>query len=350
MPSFKLPEFYSPFPVRINPHREAVEARIHAWIVSIGLAGSEAALQRITKSDFGGLVARTYLHASADDLFVIYVFNLFLFTFDDQFDDTRLGTDTAATREAMKKFRDFMQRQREGNPTPANIIEKVWQYYWVRVRELTSPAWQARFLDHMERFLLAVQWQTEVRLRDEFPDFITYIDERRDNGAVKPDLDLIELANRAEVPESFHHSRLGQILELVAVDAIDLVNDIFSYEKEIARGDLTNGVAVYQRLTKGSVQQAVDQLDEVITARTKLFQQAKQAIPAFLEEAGYSAQERKAIGLYIGSLEDWIGGSLAWSRTSLRYQETEHARPGQPVSWIQNLLDVDETSLVAPDA
>jgi germacradienol/geosmin synthase len=41
MPSFELPDFYMPYPARLNPHVEGARAHSKAWAPRMGLLGPE---------------------------------------------------------------------------------------------------------------------------------------------------------------------------------------------------------------------------------------------------------------------------------------------------------------------
>ena len=98
-----------------------------------------------------------------------------------------------------------------------------------------------------------------------------------------------------------------------------LIQDIFSYRVEHARGDTHNMIAVIMRQHNLSLQEAVDFVGALCDASIDRFEQDRQHLPSWDPETD------RAVATYVQGLQDWMVGALQWSFHTARYFGDEGA-------------------------
>jgi hypothetical protein len=211
-----------------------------------------------------------------------------------------------------------------------------------------SPRLQQRFLTHVRAYVRSLLWEVDNRAGRQVPDLLAYVEGRRNTGAVLTIFDLIEYANRAELSAALCASPLLDTLRLCAMDNICLINDIISFEKENARGEVNNCVSVCKHWLGCSTRDAMRVVNDLAGQRTTLFLQTKAKLEREYERLGASAFERVACARFVEGLESWMQGNLDFSLGSARYFDIEASVSGQRVSWIDNISGMPESALVSP--
>lgn len=84
---FVLPDFYVPYPARLNPHAETARTHTRAWAREMGmLEGSGIWEERdLEAHDYAGLCAWTHPDCDADVLSLVTDWYVWVFFFDDHF-------------------------------------------------------------------------------------------------------------------------------------------------------------------------------------------------------------------------------------------------------------------------
>jgi germacradienol/geosmin synthase len=118
-------------------------------------------------------------------------------------------------------------------------------------------------------------------------------------------------------------------LDNSAADYACLANDIFSYQKEIQfEGELHNCVLVVQSFLDCDLRQAVDIVNDLMTARIREFQHIVDTeLPVLFEDFNLDESARDVLNGYVAELQDWMAGVLLWHRETRRYDEAELSYP-----------------------
>ena len=328
MTSFRLPKFFNPYPSRINLHREIASKNALRWACENGLINGRSALEQAQSSHFSALAALAYPEANSADLALINCWIIWLFMFDDQMDACRLGQHTDDCRRVVQRILRLMHPfpSRQDVSFADNAIELAWLDFWGRISEGMSLTMQQRFLEDVRGYLLGTQWEIDKRASHQIPDLLSYIDGRRTTGAVATLFDCIEYTSHSELPPSFCNSALFSAFRNAANDVVTMTNDIFSYDKEIANGEVNNCVVVCQQLLKRPLQEAVEFVNNLQTSRIHLFLRTKNDLDAFFETTALLETERKKVLHYVEGMQDWMRGNLEWSLATRRYHDRNGAR------------------------
>src|SRR5262245_29830112 len=117
MQPFKLPDFYMPYPARINPHLESARAHSKAWAYEMGILGSQKEArnsavwteQDFDSHDYALLCSYTHPDASSKELDLVTDWYVWVFFFDDDFLELFKRTkDMAGARDYLERLRAFM--------------------------------------------------------------------------------------------------------------------------------------------------------------------------------------------------------------------------------------------------
>src|SRR5690606_34299432 len=126
-------------------------------------------------------------------------------------------------------------------------------------------------------------------------------------------------------------------IDASVMDVACLLNDCFSYQKEIEyEGELNNGVLAVENFFGCGRDEALPIVNDLITSRRLQFEHlATRELPALADELDLDDTARAALGAYVDELRDWMAGILKWHRETDRYDEREprpraRSRPGLP--------------------
>ncbi|MEB3370133.1 family 2 encapsulin nanocompartment cargo protein terpene cyclase [Saccharopolyspora mangrovi] len=331
MQPFELPEFYVPWPARLNPHLESARQHSKAWAQQMGMLESAQdrpghftwSEKEFDAHDYALLCAYTHPDATARELALVTDWYVWVFYFDDHFLEHYKRTgDLAGAREYLAGLAAFMPVQRaEEQPVATNPVEWGLADLWARSAPITSADWLARFAESTRNLLEDCVWELTNITQDRVPNPIDYVEMRRRVGGAPWSADLVELAARVEVPARTAATRPMRVLKDTFADAVHLRNDIFSYQRETEEeGEVNNGVLVVERFLECSPQQAAEAVNELLTSRLEQFENtALTEVPPLCEEYGLGPDERAAVLAYVKGLQDWQSGGHEWHMRSSRY-------------------------------
>ncbi|NGO67767.1 terpene synthase family protein [Streptomyces boncukensis] len=322
---FTLPDFYVPYPARLNPHLE--EARVHstAWAREMGmLEGSGVWEERdLAAHDYALLCAYTHPDASGPDLSLITDWYVWVFFFDDHFLEVFKRTqDRAGGKAYLDRLPAFMPLGGAAQvPEPGNPVEAGLKDLWARTVPSMSPAWRARFARSTENLLNESLWELSNINIGRVPNPVEYVEMRRKVGGAPWSAGLVEFSEHAEVPAAVAHERPLEVLRDSFADAVHLRNDLFSYERETGdEGELSNGVLVLETFLDCSTQEAADAVGDLLTSRLQQFEHtALTEVPALCAEKGLDARQCADVTAYAKGLQDWQSGGHEWHMRSSRY-------------------------------
>ncbi|MFI6787522.1 germacradienol/geosmin synthase [Nonomuraea sp. NPDC050383] len=329
---FELPDFYLPYPARLNPHLE--EARHHSrqWARSMGmLEGSGVWEQRdLDAHDYALLCAYTHPDCDGPELSLITNWYVWVFFFDDHFLELFKRTgDRRAGKEHLDRLAAFMPLDLSGGlPEPANPVEAGLADLWARTVPSRSPQWRERFAESTRNLLNESLWELSNINIGRVPNPVEYIEMRRKVGGAPWSAGLVEHAVGAEVPAVVAASRPMRVLRDAFSDGVHLRNDLFSYQREVEEeGELSNGVLVLETFLGCTTQEAADAVNDLLTSRLQQFEHtvATELGPMFVEH-GLDPLSCAGVLAYVKGLQDWQSGGHEWHMRSSRYMNQRASR------------------------
>ncbi|MFI0816806.1 germacradienol/geosmin synthase [Streptomyces sp. NPDC021098] len=354
---FQLPDFYMPYPARLNPHVR--EAREHSsrWASEMGmLEGSGVWEQKdLDAHDYALLCAYTHPECSAAELALITDWYVWVFFFDDHFlERFKRSQDRAGGKAYLDRLPLFMPMDPAAArmPEPVNPVEAGLKDLWVRTVPAMSADWRARFRQSTENLLGESLWELSNINAGRTPNPVEYIEMRRKVGGAPWSAGLVEHAVGAEVPAVIAESRPLRVLRDAFADAVHLRNDLFSYQREIEEeGELSNGVLVLETFLGCTTQQAADSVNDLLTSRLQQFENTAftELAPLFAEH-GLDAAACADVMTYVRGLQDWQSGGHEWHLRSSRYMNGGGAAGSEPAWTPFSVSGLDGSGLGASAA
>ncbi|MGP3968876.1 terpene synthase family protein [Streptomyces sp. 6N223] len=352
---FKLPDFYVPYPARLNPHVEQAREHSRAWARAMGMLEGSGIWDQsdLDAHDYALLCAYTHPDCDADELSLITDWYVWVFFFDDHFLDLFKRTlDREGGRASLARLPAFMPTDlEEPTPEPRTPVEAGLANLWARTVPAMSPAWRARFAEVTANLLNESLWELSNIDAGRVANPVEYIEMRRKVGGAPWSACLVEHAAGAEVPDAVAASRPLRVLRDAFADAVHLRNDLFSYEREVGEeGELSNGVLVLETFFGCSTQEAADAVNDLLTSRLQQFEHtALTELPPLFAETGLDAAGQAAVAAYVKGLQDWQSGGHEWHLRSSRYMNegAVSASPSAVLPFLPTGLGVSAAHLTA---
>lgn len=339
MQPFELPDFYMPYPARLNPNLESARVHSKTWARDMGIIGSsdqpgEGAIwdeRDLDSHDYALLCSYTHPDSSAPELDLITDWYVWVFFFDDHFLEIYKRTkDVTGAKRHLARLRDFMPVAGSGTPPPPeNPVERGLADLWARTVPGSSLAWRTRFAESTQNLLDESLWELDNIQRDRIANPIEYIEMRRKVGGAPWSANLVEHAVGGEVPPEIAATRAMRVLRDTFADGVHLRNDLFSYQREVEdEGENANCVLVLERFLGVGPQQAANLTNDLLTSRLQQFENtALTEVPAVCDDHHLSPPERARVARYTKGLQDWQSGGHEWHMRSSRYMNRGAAGP-----------------------
>ncbi len=338
MRPYELPEFYMPYPARLNPHLDTAREHTKAWAREMGMLDAPPDTPgsniwdeaEFDSMDFALLCAYTHPDAPSRELDLVTDWYVWVFYFDDHFLEIyKRSQDQAGAKEYLDGLPAFMPiNPADAAPEPANQVERRLIDLWARTTPNRSPEWRLRFFESTKNLLYESTWELSNISGRRVPNPIEYIEMRRKVGGAPWSADLVEHAAFVEIPARVADSRPMRVLKDTFADGVHLRNDLFSYQRETQEEDeINNCVLVLERFLEVSPQRAADLTNDILTSRLQQFENtALTELPSLFEEYGLNLLERESVLLYVKGLQDWQSGGHEWHMRSSRYMNETSTR------------------------
>ncbi|MFB6948788.1 germacradienol/geosmin synthase [Streptomyces niveus] len=331
---FELPDFYMPYPARINPSLEEAREHSRTWARDMGmLAGSGIwELSDLDAHDYALLCSYTHPDCTGPQLSLVTDWYVWVFFFDDHFLEIfKRSQDREGGKAYLDRLPSFMPMDLgQGFPEPTNPVEAGLADLWRRTVPSMSLDWRARFAESTENLLNESLWELANINAGRIANPVEYIEMRRKVGGAPWSAGLIEYAAGAEVPASIAGSRPMRVLRDSFSDGVHLRNDLFSYQREIEEeGELSNGVLVLETFLGCTTQEAADAVNDLLTSRLHQFENTAltELGPLFVEN-GIDPVAAAGTLAYVKGLQDWQAGGHEWHMRSSRYMNGAGAGGG----------------------
>ncbi|MFE6222904.1 germacradienol/geosmin synthase [Streptomyces sp. NPDC057854] len=322
---FAMPDFYVPYPARLNPHVEAARTHTREWARAMGMLEGSGVWETadLDAHDYALLCAYTHPDCGEEALNLVTDWYTWVFFFDDHFLEVFKRTqDRAGSKEYLDRLPSFMPADPgHGMPEPVNPVEAGLADLWRRTVPAMSDGWRRRFAEATEALLYESLWELDNINDGRIANPLEYIEMRRKVGGAPWSAGLVEYAAGAEVPDRIAGSRPLRVLRDTFSDAVHLRNDLFSYQREVEdEGENSNGVLVLEHFLGCSTQEAADAVNDLLTSRLQQFENtALTEVPALAVQERLTPQEIAAVGAYTKGLQDWQSGGHEWHMRSSRY-------------------------------
>ncbi|MFE3116085.1 terpene synthase family protein [Streptomyces niveus] len=331
---FELPDFYMPYPARINPSLEEAREHSRTWARDMGMLEGSGIweLSDLDAHDYALLCSYTHPDCTGPQLSLVTDWYVWVFFFDDHFLEIfKRSQDREGGKAYLDRLPSFMPMDLgQGFPEPTNPVEAGLADLWRRTVPSMSLDWRARFAESTENLLNESLWELANINAGRIANPVEYIEMRRKVGGAPWSAGLIEYAAGAEVPASIAGSRPMRVLRDSFSDGVHLRNDLFSYQREIEEeGELSNGVLVLETFLGCTTQEAADAVNDLLTSRLHQFENTAltELGPLFVDN-GIDPVAAAGTLAYVKGLQDWQAGGHEWHMRSSRYMNGAGAGGG----------------------
>ncbi|WP_327287424.1 terpene synthase family protein [Streptomyces sp. NBC_01198] len=318
-----------------SPDLDGARRRNLQWVRRTGLVDGDRSLAWYASWDMPRLAALGYPYARGAALDLCADAMAFFFIFDDQFDGP-LGRDPARAARACQDLIDIVH----GIPprSGADPCSRAFADIWARSTRDTHPAWTARTAHEWEYYFAAQAHEAIGRLRATPADMQSYLQVRRGTAGTDLPLSLGEHAAGITVPAVAFHSPQLRIMRRAAIDVTLMCNDVYSLEKEEARGDMDNIVLVIEHTRRCTRDEAVAAARQQVHRRVRRFLELAGQVPDMCARLDLSDRQRSTVDSYTRLMAAWMSGYHAWQTETLRYRTAPQVVPPSGPGYFDEVL------------
>ncbi|MEE1930076.1 terpene synthase family protein [Streptomyces sp. TRM 70351] len=336
-----LPDFDMPFPARSNPHLDEARAHVLEWAAAMGMLGPQPGVpqsdvwdaERLAGFDLALCSSGLGPGSDAEELKLSACW-LTWGTYGDDYYPVVYGyprdlAGAKATTERLKLFMPVEDAAAGSAAVPVNALERGLADLWVRTAGPMPEEGRRKFRTAVEEMTASWLWELANQAQNRIPDPVDYVEMRRHTFGSGMTKSLARLRHGHTLPEELFRSGTMASLENAASDYACLLNDVFSYQKEIeVEGEVHNGVLVVQNFFGCDYPTGLRIVDDLMRSRMSQFQHVvAHELPVLCDDFELDGGQRAALDGYVRDLENWLSGILVWHRDCHRYAEADLHRP-----------------------
>lgn len=321
MTSTTTPFINLPFPARQHPESARIETSTCDWVIRFRLARSDAGKQRLVQSCLGEAAAYGYPDAPLPEAELAAGWFAWVFFVDDHHEEGTHGSAQKWT-DVTEAVRGVLEQGLPTGPLADTPLIRALADLSHRFDARASPAWKKRFAGHLMGIMAGGLRDIQLRECGTPLPLAEYIPLRRDASAVLTCFDVIEICVHTELPDQVYHSPVFQEIILAGADLFSWINDLYSLDKEIACGIVSNLILVLQHERRLNREQAFIAARALINDRVNDLLAAEQRLPELIDALQLDTATQSAVHRYVAGIRDCIAGSNQWhAHSTRRYQK-----------------------------
>ncbi|MER7199082.1 Geosmin synthase [Streptomyces sp. CB01635] len=325
-----IPDFYMPFPLRLNPGLEEARRRITPWAHAMGIL-AEGVWDEDKLAAYDLPLCSAGLDPDGDqDALDLSAHWLAWGTYGDDYYPLVFGhrRDLAAAKLCTERLSACMPVDGGEIPPPVNAMERGLADLWARTAAGMATEQRRTLKAAIDVMTQSWVWELSNQLQNRIPDPVDYLEMRRATFGADLTMSLCGLGHGPAVPPEVYRSGPVRSLENAAVDYAMLLNDVFSYQKEIEyEGEIHNGILVVQNFFGCDYPTALGVVHDLMTQRMQQFEHvATHEFPVLYDDFKLSREARATMDGYVRELQNWMAGILNWHRECRRYGADDLAR------------------------
>ncbi|MFF7896201.1 germacradienol/geosmin synthase Cyc2 [Streptomyces sp. NPDC007907] len=322
----RIPDIRMPFPLRLSPHLGHARRSLRAWADRTGiLAEGVWDEDKLRAYDLALCSAGLDPDGTAEALDLSAQW-LAWGTYGDDYYPLVFGgrRDLAAARLTTARLSACMPVDGEEPLVPADAMERGLADLWARTTARMTPEARLSLRNAVEVMTESWLWELSNQLQNRVPDPVDYLEMRRATFGSDLTLSLCRMGHGPAVPPEIYRSGPVRSLENAATDFACLVNDVFSYQKEIEfEGEIHNAILVVQSFFGCDYPTGLGIVHDLMSRRMRQFEHVvARELPLLYEDFRLNSQARAAMDTYVADLRNWLSGILHWHREVDRYKET----------------------------
>lgn len=319
-----LPDFHMPFELELSPHLEGARSRLTDWVNAMGILQEGVWDEdKLAAYDLPLCAAGLDPDATPEALDLSSQW-LAWGTYGDDYYPLVFGhrRDLAAARLTTARLSACMPVDGEEAVVPLNAMERALTDLWARTTARMTPDQRRTLKAAIDVMTESWVWELSNQLQNRIPDPVDYLEMRRATFGADLTMSLCRMGHGAAVPPEVYRSGPVRSLENAAVDYACLLNDVFSYQKEIEyEGEIHNAILVVQNFFGIDYPTALGVVHDLMTQRMQQFEHvAAHELPVVYDDFALSAEAREVMQGYVVDLQNWMAGILNWHREVDRYK------------------------------
>ncbi|MER6379061.1 germacradienol/geosmin synthase Cyc2 [Streptomyces sp. NPDC001250] len=319
-----LPEFHMPYELSLSPHLDSARRSLLAWSHRMGiLAEGVWDEDKYAAFDLALYSAALDLDATPEALGLNAQWVAWGTYADDYYSLVHgRRRDLTGARLSTARLSACMPVEGEPAVVPVSAMERGLTDLWARTTAGMSAEQRQTLKDAVNVMTESWVWELSNQLQNRVPDPVDYLEMRRATFGSDLVLNLCRRGRGPAIPPEVYRSGPVRSLENAAIDYASLVNDIFSYQKEIEyEGDIHNAVLVVQNFFGVDYPTALGVVHDLATQRLQQFEHViAHELPLLHDDFELSEQARAAMDGYVLDLQNWLAGNLNWHRQVDRYK------------------------------
>ncbi|MGW0495524.1 germacradienol/geosmin synthase Cyc2 [Streptomyces sp. NPDC003007] len=321
----RIPDIRMPFPLELSPHLDHSRRSLRAWVERMGvLAEGVWDEDKLRAYDLPLCSAGLDPDATPEALDLSAQW-LAWGTYGDDYYPLVYGhrRDLAAARLTTARLSDCMPIAQEEPPIPVNAMERGLADLWARTTAEMTPETRRTLKDAINVMTESWVWELSNQLQNRVPDPVDYLEMRRATFGSDLTLSLCRMGHGPAVPPEVYRSGPVRSLENAAMDFACLLNDVFSYQKEIEfEGEIHNAILVVQSFFGCDYPTGLGIVHDLMSRRMRQFEHVvEHELPILYDDFQLTREARAAMGTYVADLRNWMSGILNWHREVDRYKD-----------------------------
>ncbi|MEU6456871.1 germacradienol/geosmin synthase Cyc2 [Streptomyces sp. NPDC047065] len=319
-----IPDIRMPYPVELSPALEGSRRHLLAWSHRMGILGEGVWDEdKLASCDLPLCAAGLDPDATQDQLDLSSDWLAFG-TYGDDYYPLVYGhrRDLAAARLTTARLSACMPLDGEPVPPPGNAMERSLIDLWARTTAGMTPDERRPLKTAVDAMTESWVWELSNQIQNRVPDPVDYLEMRRATFGSDLTLGLCRAGHGPAVPPEVYRSGPVRSLENAAIDYGCLLNDVFSYQKEIEyEGEVHNAILVVQNFFGVDYPAALRVVQDLMNQRMRQFEHVvAHELPIVYDDFQLSEEARDIMRGYVTDLQNWMAGILNWHRNVPRYK------------------------------
>ncbi|MFJ5772808.1 germacradienol/geosmin synthase Cyc2 [Streptomyces sp. NPDC093094] len=325
-----VPDIRMPFALRLNPGLDEARRSLVAWSHSTGIL-----TEGVWDEDKLGSCDLALCSAGLDpdgsqEALDLSAHWLAWGTYGDDYYPLVFGhrRDLAAARLTTARLSACMPLDGEDPLPPVSAMEHGLTDLWARTTAGMDQEARRSLKASVDVMTESWLWELANQIHHRVPDPVDYLEMRRATFGSDLTLSLCRMGHVPDVRPEVRRSGPVRSLENAAIDFACLLNDVFSYQKEIEyEGEVHNAVLVVQNFFGCDYPTGLGVVADLMNQRMEQFEHvAAVELPLLYDDFELSAEDRAAMAGYVTALQNWMSGILNWHRSVPRYRADYLAR------------------------
>ncbi|MFF9404839.1 germacradienol/geosmin synthase Cyc2 [Streptomyces anandii] len=326
----RIPDLRMPYELQLSPHLDAARRGLVEWCHRMGiLAEGVWDEDKLAACDLALCSAGLDPDATPEAL-DLSAHWLAFGTYGDDYYPLVYGhrRDLAAAKVTTARLSACMPVDGEEALVPVNAMERALTDLWARTTAEMTPDQRRTLKGAIDAMTESWVWELSNQLQNRVPDPVDYLEMRRATFGSDLTLSLCRMGHGPAVPPEIYRTGPVRSLENAAIDYACLLNDVFSYQKEIEyEGEIHNAILVVQHFFGIDYPAALSVVSDLTTQRMRQFEHVvAHELPVLYDDFELSEEARVAMAGYVLDLQNWMAGILNWHQRVDRYKADWLAR------------------------